>query len=287
MEHIKVNGGELEGRSDGTGDPVLLIHGSIAADTYDALRAEPALAGFQLISYRRRGFSGSVHHTGPFSIKQQAEDALAVLRHFGIERAHVAGHSYGGVTALQLAQDAPKSVHSLIMLEPALFGVPSAEEFAAGAGPVVAKFEAGDREGAITDFLNLVFSEPDWRERIAPHLPADYFEQAVRDANTFFDVEFPALGEWSFGDEQAATISIPVLAFVGEDSSPFFADGLDLMKRWWPNMESVILPGASHNLQFANPSGAAAAMAAFFGKHPIDGVGSAGSVPAAAGVSSR
>jgi pimeloyl-ACP methyl ester carboxylesterase len=270
MERIKVAGGELEGRSDGTGEPVLLIHGSIIGDTFHPLRSEPDLASrYRLITYNRRGFAGSVHHTGAFSIKQQAEDAAAVLRHFGVERAHVAGHSYGGAIALQLQQDAPGSVHSLLMLEPALFNVPSGGTFVDGAAPVIAAYQAGDSAGAVSAFVRLVFSEPNWRERIEPHLPAGWWDQSVRDASTMFDVEFPAIGEWAFTDVEATRVDVPVFAMLGGDSSVFFVEGLEMMKQWWPALESTVLPGASHNLQFANPRGAASAIASFLAKHPI------------------
>jgi pimeloyl-ACP methyl ester carboxylesterase len=47
------------------------------------------------------------------------------MRHLGIERAHVVGHSSSAIMALQLALDAPDRVLSLALLEPALLAVPS------------------------------------------------------------------------------------------------------------------------------------------------------------------
>ena len=43
------------------------------------------------------------------------------MKHLGLERAHVVGHSYGGAIAVQLALEAPSLVHSLVLLEPAIF----------------------------------------------------------------------------------------------------------------------------------------------------------------------
>src|SRR6478672_3145995 len=128
MERIKVAGGELRGRATGEGQPVLCVHGSISTDVFDCLRDQPALAGCELIAYRRRGYADSVHHDGPFSIEQQADDALAVLRHFGHGEAHIVGHSYGGLISMQLALDAPECVHSLALLEPPLMIAPPSEE---------------------------------------------------------------------------------------------------------------------------------------------------------------
>lgn len=51
------------------------------------------------------------------------------MHHLGIASAHVAGHFFGGVFALQLALDAHDLVDSLALLEPALMMVPAAQPF--------------------------------------------------------------------------------------------------------------------------------------------------------------
>jgi len=271
MERIPVEGGELEGRIDGTGEPLLCIHGSVIADTFHCLRIRPEVTGrYRLITYNRRGFAGSAHHTGPFSIRQQAADAAAVLRHFGVERAHVAGHSYGGATALQLALDAPSLVRSLTLLEPALFNVPSGEEDVGAADPVVAIFQAGDSAGAVAAFLDMAFDNTDWRPRVEGNLPHGWWEQSVADAATLFEVEFPAIGEWLFSEAEAKRVNVPVLSILGGLSGAFFQEGQEMMKGWWPQIECATLPGAAHDLQYANPGGAAEVMLKFLTKHPMN-----------------
>ena len=130
LERVPVHGGELEYETRGEGDTVLLIHGSHIAGSFLPIMTEAGLANYRLIRYHRRGFAGSVPHGGAFSIEQQAADALAVLRHLSVSRAHVVGHSYGGTTALQLALQAPDIAGTLVLLEPALLMVRSAESFA-------------------------------------------------------------------------------------------------------------------------------------------------------------
>ena len=53
--------------------------------------------------------------------------------------------------------------------------------------------------------------------------------QAIADANTFFEVEFPALAEWGFTAEMAARIKQPLLAVLGALSGPLFSEGHDLL----------------------------------------------------------
>jgi pimeloyl-ACP methyl ester carboxylesterase len=154
MARTRINGVELEVEARGTGEAVLLIHGGVIADAYAPLMAGPALTGrYRLITYHRRGYGRSGRPHEPTGIEEQAADARAVLHHLGVDRAHIVGHSYGGAIAFQLALDAADSVHTLVLLEPALMMVPSAQAFFDGVGPAVSMFEAGDTAAAIDVFL--------------------------------------------------------------------------------------------------------------------------------------
>jgi pimeloyl-ACP methyl ester carboxylesterase len=110
MQRVNLNGVDLEFDVQGSGEPLLLIHGSILADAFVPLLNEPRIANhYRVISYHRRGFAGSSRASIPFTIAQQAADGRALLQHLGIPRAHVAGHSYGAAIAIQWALDAPHS----------------------------------------------------------------------------------------------------------------------------------------------------------------------------------
>src|SRR6266487_2962178 len=123
-QRLSVDGAMLEYEVVGAGEPIVLIHGALIAEAYAPLCGEAELtAHYRLVRYHRRGYAGSSRVAAPFSIAQQAADCRALLAHLGIERAHVVGHSSGGVIALGLAVDAPEVVHSLILLEPALLDV--------------------------------------------------------------------------------------------------------------------------------------------------------------------
>jgi pimeloyl-ACP methyl ester carboxylesterase len=270
MERVFVNDAELEIEVRGSGEPVLLVHGALIADAFAPLVAEPALTErYRLIQYHRRGYAGSSRVDRPVSIEQQAADARAVLRHAGADRAHVAGHSYGGVIALQLALDAPEVVQSLVLLEAGLVQlVPSAEQFFAAMGPVLESYQAGDKVAAIDGFARGVLGS-DYRAALDQVLPAGWFEQAVADADTFFGMEVSALQDWSLTQDRAGSISRPVLTVLGTDSAPVFVEIHELAQRWLPQAEPFVLPGATHALQMQNPRGLAEAMTVFFARHPL------------------
>jgi pimeloyl-ACP methyl ester carboxylesterase len=272
-DRVPVDGGELEYAVRGTGEPVLLIHGSILADAFAPLLAQPPLAHrYRLIHYHRRGFAGSCRHAGPCSIAEQAADARALLDHLGVERVHVVGHSTGGTIALQFALDAPERVASLALLEPAGIVAPSREAFAQ---EVLAfsdeRYARGDKSGAVELFLQGVCG-PQMREVADQSLPPGAYDQAAADADTFFLFEGPALGEWRFGPAEAARITQPVLLMLGADTdavTPMFGEMNAALAQWLPHAESVALPGATHALQMMNPAGTAAALTAFFARHPL------------------
>jgi pimeloyl-ACP methyl ester carboxylesterase len=192
------------------------------------------------------------------------------MRHVGIERAHVVGHSSSANMALQLALDAPGVVHSLALLEPALLAVPSAQTARAFVGTAVQRYRAGDRAGAVDTFLQGTCG-PDYRAVLERALPGA-FDQAVRDADTFFGQELPALLQWSFSREDASRITQPALAVLGAKSkvlSPIWGERQDLLLAWLPNVEPFVLPDATHLLHLQNPRDMAAALAAFFSRHPF------------------
>jgi pimeloyl-ACP methyl ester carboxylesterase len=269
MKRAPVIAGELEYEVRGGGEPVLFIHGSHIADAFLPLMDQTSLAGYRLIRYHRRGFAGSTKHDGPFSIERQAADAVALLRHLGVKRAHVVGHSYGGVTALQLAFDAPDVVHSLVLLEPAITWVPSGAEFAEKTmAPAMERYHAGDRVGALETFLKVMVVGPDWRRTIARTVPGGP-EQAEQDAATFFEFEVPALDQWMFDDAKAKRISQPVLYVLGSESQALFKEGRDLVRSWFPQAETHLVQGVAHTLQMEDPQSVAAAIGNFLRRHPF------------------
>jgi 3-oxoadipate enol-lactonase len=264
----------LEYESHGDGEPVLLIHGSQVARTFLPLAREPALARrHRVIRYHRRGFAGSERAPTPFGIEDQAADARALLARLGVERAHVVGHSYGAVTGLQLALDAPKLVHSLVLLEPPL----PTPELVADLVPQVlaaaAAYRTGDAAAAVDAFMRAVCG-PDWLAATATVLPGAA-EQAARDVATFFEVEVPALQGWAFDRERASRLAAPVLYVVGSDSAPIFEAARRDFTAAVPRAESVVLPGLDHLLHVRDPARVADVVAGFLARHALPPRGSA------------
>ena len=103
---------------------VLAVHGfaSTAHDNWVAAGWPRALDGFRLITYdvRGHGASDSPHDASFYTGIRLRSDALAVLDHFGVERAHWLGYSFGARLGLDVAREAPGRIASL-----SLGGLPS------------------------------------------------------------------------------------------------------------------------------------------------------------------
>jgi pimeloyl-ACP methyl ester carboxylesterase len=270
MDRAVINDVALEFKVQGNGEPVLLIHPGIFADWFTPLLQEPTLSRYRLVHYHRVGCAGSSRVAGPVSLGQQAAHSRFLLQHLGIARAHVVGHSSSGNIALQLALDAPDVVQSLAVLEPALMSVPSAATSRAFVGTALQLYRAGDKPGAIDTFLGGACG-PDYRAVLDRVLPGA-FDQHVADADTFFEQEFPALQQWSFGREDATRVTQPVLAVVGAlslERNPIWGERQRLLLDWLPNVEPFVLPRATHLLEVENPGALAEGLAAFFARHPL------------------
>ena len=100
----------------GSGPTVLLIQGvGVHADGW-APQTDSLAERFRCITFDNRGMGRSQPHSGPLTVEQMADDALAILDAENVEAAHVVGHSLGGLVALQLALTARARVRSLALL---------------------------------------------------------------------------------------------------------------------------------------------------------------------------
>jgi pimeloyl-ACP methyl ester carboxylesterase len=271
MQSFHADGVDLEYQVQGSGESLVLIHGSILADGFSPLLSEPSIANkYHVISYHRRGFAASSRAMPGLTIRQQAADCRALMRYLQIARAHVVGHSYGGAIALQLVLDAPEDVHSLALLEPAVMNsVPSGSFFWDWVASVRHDtYEHGDKKGAVDAFLTGVLGA-NYHPILKEHLPPNAIDLAVADINTFFEVEAPALRDWRLTPEDAHSIKQPVLSVLGSDSAPLFHEMHELVKNWLPQAEELIVPNTTHGLQEMNPTPVAEGLARFLERHPL------------------
>jgi len=259
-----LNGIDVSYERQGIGEPVVLTHAAAFAPWYAPLAA--CMPGCATVRYVRnparvdRGFA-------PLTIGEDAAVCARLMDHLGWRTAHVVGHSYGALLALRLCIDDPGRVRSLVLLEPALRDIPSADRVVAELAPAIEAYRRGDRPTAVDRFLQAVCGA-DYRETLERGLP-EAFGHAVEHADVFFQVELRVVQDWSFDDADAASVTKPVLNVLGARSEPRFVEGAEIVQRWFPNAERFTLPAAGHLLMVENPGALADALIAFFARHSL------------------
>lgn len=110
-----------ESHSGGSGVPVLLLHAWTLSLDVNYFGLMPGLASrHSLVGLDHRGHGGGLPISGPFTIADCADDALAVLDELGIDRVVVCGYSLGGPIGLHLALAHPDRVAGLVFAATAL-----------------------------------------------------------------------------------------------------------------------------------------------------------------------
>lgn len=110
-------------RRVGHGPPLVLVHGDFNDGPMAWRRQLASPGGRALLVPDRRGYGASPPLTERHSIAADAADILAVVDAAGIDAFDLAGHSYGGLVAIDTALRAPGRVRSLVLVEPPLLSL--------------------------------------------------------------------------------------------------------------------------------------------------------------------
>jgi len=114
-------GRRISSMEAGRGEPVLMLHG-LGATKAEFLPIISALAPeFRAIAVDLPGFGDADKPLwAPYTPAFFADFAAHVLDVYGLERAHVLGHSMGGRVALEMGMRHPDRVRSLTLITPSL-----------------------------------------------------------------------------------------------------------------------------------------------------------------------
>ena len=106
---------------EGNGPPLILIHG-IGASRHSWDGLIPHLkSDFRCVSYDLRGHGRSPLPKPPYTLDDLVEDVETLRRELHIEKAHLAGHSLGGMIGPAYARRYPERVLSLGLYSTAAF----------------------------------------------------------------------------------------------------------------------------------------------------------------------
>lgn len=228
--YASVNGIDLYYEEHGTdrpGIPLVMLHGGVQTFhlSFDALL--PSLTTTRhVIGVELQGHGHTADGERPFSIRQCADDVIALLDKLGIDRVDLFGFSLGGLVSIDVAAQRPDLAERVVL---------AASHFRPDAYyPEITSPEQDSPRLPTEDDFN------------AMH--AAYLEVAPEPENFFPFLEKiqPAVHDFEpWTDEELDRLSMPVLMIIG-DTDFVRPEHMVEMQRRLPNAQLAILPGTKH-----------------------------------------
>lgn len=271
LKRAPVNGTSLAYHESGDGSPVILVHGSASDIRTWVHQIDPLSVSHRVIAYSRRYArpNEDIADGVDDQMMPHVEDLNALQRVTDADPAHLIGHSWGGFVCLMAAIHHPKSVRSLILLEPPV--VPLFVSIPPTPGELIAlmlkrpstakaiislgrsfdeaknAFERGDDEQGMELFGRAVLGDQ-WFERMSQERREQSFDNVKAERAKFLGAGFPPVSE-----EQVRKITIPTLLVGSEHGPAAFQKILDRLEELMPNAHRVTIPNASHIMHEDNP----------------------------------
>jgi pimeloyl-ACP methyl ester carboxylesterase len=256
MSTVSANDVQLYYEDSGSGEPLVLVHGSWDDHT-DWAAVAPALAeSFRVVTYDRRGHSRSERPASQGSRRQDEDDLAALIETLALAPAHLVGNSFGAAIALGLATRRPDLVRSVSGHEPPLTSVvathpiagPMVQEVAATFQSVAGKLERGDTEGGTRLFMEKVALGPGaWAQ-----LPTETREAFMHNAPTFAD-ELADLEGVDIDLARVGRLEPPLQLTRGTESPRWFSAIADALARVAPDAEVHTFREAGHVPHVTHP----------------------------------
>ena len=234
---IRTRGGKVSCRMAGEGRALLLMHGIAgnSASWQDQLRS--LSDRFRVIAWDAPGY-GASDVTEP-TLPDYAAVAINLLDALDIDRAHVLGHSMGGVIAQGLAGLAPERVDRLVL----------SSTFAgdAASGPLSAHWQS--RLDAFRQMSPAQYGRARARAMVSASA-----SETIRNnlAEIASEVTEPGLHAGCLLLHQSDTrpmakqITMPVLVLYGSDDTVIAPERTQALAAWLPDSQLVCIPAAGH-----------------------------------------
>lgn len=209
---------------------------------------------YRVISYNARGYTPSDVPQDPDAYSQDlaVADLRVLLEELDVERAHIAGLSMGGATALHFGLQHPTMTRSLIVAG-AGTGSTDDEEFARQCDVLATRLEQDGME-ALHDY-----ARGPTRVRLAQKDAAAFEEfagllgghSAEGSALTLRGVQGRRRSLFDYTDQLQA-LDVPTLILVGDEDEPCLEPAL-FLKRQIARSGLVVLPQSGHAINLEEP----------------------------------
>ncbi|GAA1111655.1 alpha/beta fold hydrolase [Nocardiopsis composta] len=228
---------------EGTGEPLVLMHGGLSDARYFGLALGALAERFRVLTPERRGHGHTPDVEGPYTVDALVGDAAAFLEKVAGGPAHLVAYSQGANLAMHLAARRPDLVSRLVLVS----GAAEAEGFLPGMHP------SADSEppAVIADMYAEV--SPDGRE---------HFPVVVEKMVGLFEEPTPVTAA------HLASIRARTLVMAGDDDI-IRPEHTRFLYESIPGAELAVVPGTSHVLFLEKPDLCARLVLDFLTEDPV------------------
>lgn len=255
QHRLVLNGVTTYAEDMGRGEPLVIVHGWAAGRVLWKRHQRAWRARRRVITYDLRGHGDAgKSEKVPYTIPQFADDLLALLDAFGLERASLLGHSMGGMICQEFALAHPERVERLILSGTSL-GQGNAQS------PQAQDMLDMLRNGGFRDFIE--FGADLWFHGTVPKETIDLGIVAAKRCPEYVArAAMQGLLEWTARDRIAA-LRAPTLVLAGAEDATQPEDHTRELAEALPNATLVLLPDVGHDCYLEAPEAYAAAVEAF------------------------
>jgi pimeloyl-ACP methyl ester carboxylesterase len=271
-KQMPANGTSLAWVEQGSGPPVVFVHGAISDLRFWEPQREAFAKGHRFIAYTYR-YHGSAPWSDDgkqYSARTHAADLAAFLKGLKAGPVHLVGLSYGGLLAAMVAMESPQLLRTVTLAEPALFSVlaetPDGKEVLeawnkAAATAIGAPLEKGDAVAAAKGLAAVVHDTPGYFDQLPPA-----GQQMLLDNARTMPFLMQSMPD-AITCARLGAIKTPTLLVRGADTPPVFAKTNEAVGRCIPGSRQVVVPQASHTMSVQNPGAFNDAVLKFVGQH--------------------
>lgn len=245
MPFVNNDGVWIHYEVDGSGPPVLLMHGMggstrnwVRAGYPDALRNELQLI---LIDARGCGASGKPHDPEAYSREAKTADVAAVLDDQGIERAHYWGYSMGASNGWAMGVLRPERLLSLVLGAYPALPTPTSERNRV-------KWES--RAKLMQRGMDLYIAAMEMDR--GPMPDANKAQLMANDGQAYSAQQIANIS-WNFTDDEVRGMNVPTLVYSGTEDDYPLPDNHAMTKHsasLAPSARFLALSGYDHTMAF-------------------------------------
>jgi pimeloyl-ACP methyl ester carboxylesterase len=248
MPQRTVNGATLNYQEQGSGTPLVLLHG-FPLDSRIWREQVAALSnGFRVIAPDLRGF-GQSKSNDAFTMESLADDVHALLTDLGALPAIVGGLSMGGYVMLAYAKKYPTDLRGLMLIDTKAEGdTPEGKE---GRQKMIELARAQGAK-AVADQMMPKMLAPD-ADKSRPQVKREL--DAIMQSQTPLTIEhaLSAMRDRPDSVSNLPSIAVPTLVIVGEHDAITPPAGAEKMSKAIPHATCVVIRGAGHMSPMEQP----------------------------------